>query len=278
MSREKRFRLYVDESGDPGITAKSLANGRYLTLVGVAFEVRYHRDCFQPQLEQFKRAHLPYDPNDPPVLHKRDIIRKQKHFSVLKDRSAQQAFDTALLRLLAEAQFCVFSVVVDKGAIVGGYREQCPNLYHYAMAGLVARYSGWLKYVAHGKGDVLAEARYPKADRSLKAAFTDIYLNGTVNYPGPRPLKGTTIQQSITTKQIKLKAKERNIAGLQIADLLTHCCTVDILHAFCCIPPSLGPFERRLLPIVQQKYNRRVSQEDMINGYGRVFISTSRQS
>lgn len=80
--RPKRYRLYIDEFGDAATTAKSLAKDKYLTVVGVAIETEHYRDEFQPALERLKRTHLAYDPDDPPILHKDDIIKRNGAFRV----------------------------------------------------------------------------------------------------------------------------------------------------------------------------------------------------
>jgi hypothetical protein len=270
----QRYRLYVDEYGDEGMSEKSIKQNRYLTLIGVAFEVRYYRDEFQPMLEQFKREHLAYDPDDPPILHKDDIRKRNGVFRVLRDVERQKSFDEGLLEVLRSAEFMLVCVVVDKRACKDKYRASGPNPYHFALGGLLARYAGYLNVVVGGRGDVLAEARYPKADRDLGEAYRFVYANGTTWLPGPRPLGGDLFQKALTSKEIKIKAKDRNIAGLQLADLLTYCCYVDTMCA--CrgldLPESMGDYTRKVLDVVSMRYNRRCMTGD-INGYGRVLIS-----
>ena len=267
-----RYRLYVDESGDSGTGLKSLKQDPYLTLIGVAFEFQYYRDIFQPQLEALKRDHLPYDPDDPPVLHKKDIVDKQGAFWVLRDPSKQDCFDRDLLSLIREADFCLFCVIVDKKANIEKYGQQCPEQYGYAMAGLLARYCGWLNCVVHGVGDVMAEARYKKADRNLQEVFEHIYQYGTRHYPGPNPVPEQIFQATLTTKNLKLKEKNRNIAGLQLADLLTYCCKADVLREYGLSAPRLGPFSDKICRAIQPKYNRHYTS-GITRGYGKIFIA-----
>lgn len=270
--RPNRYRLYVDESGDAGTSKKSLRQDPYLTLVGVALETQYYRAEFQPQLEDFKKRHLPYDPDDPPILHKNDIIHKRGIFKVLRDPAKAERFDKGLLSLIRRAEFCLFCVVVDKQANLDRYGAHSPEQYAYALASLVVRYTGWLHYIVGGVGDVMVEARYRKADRDLAQAYRDIWQNGTTNYPGPRPLRGETLRPYLTTRELKLKEKRFNIAGLQLADLLTYCCKVDTLWLFRRPAPRLGPYSTQVLGAVQRKYNCRVSDGDA-KGYGKILIS-----
>ena len=268
-----RYRLYLDESGVSSTSHKSLKQDPYLALVGVAFEVEYYQSTFQPALEEFKKRHLPYDPDDPPVLHKYEIIHKKGSFRCLRDTHKQAKFDQDLLHLVCEANFCLFAVVVNKQANVNRYGTRSPEQYCYALAGMIPRYVGYLHYVVRNAvGDVMAEARYPSADRELSRAYRDIYENGTVNYPGPKPLEGQTIQRNLTTRNLKLKRKRNNIAGLQLADLLTYCCKIDVLREYGEQQAgALGAFSENILAAVQSKYNRN-AYRGTVRGYGKILI------
>jgi hypothetical protein len=230
-------------------------------------------------LEQFKRKHLMYDPDDPPVLHKDNIRKRNGVFRVLRDVERQKAFDEGLLEVLRSARFMLVCVVVDKRACKDVYHTSGPNPYHYALGGLLARYVGYLNVVVGGRGDVMAEARYPKADRDLGEAYRFAYANGTTWLPDPEPLSGTLFQKALTSKEIKIKAKDRNIAGLQLADLLTYCCYVDTMYS--CrgleLPASMGGYTRQVLDVVSRRYNRRGMTGD-INGYGRVLIAPTQKN
>jgi hypothetical protein len=267
------YRLYLDESGDSGTSQKSLTRDPYLTLVGVAFEAEYYRSTFQPALEHFKRRHLPYDPDEPPILHKYDITCRRGAFRCLKDAGKRANFDQDLLNLVGAANFGLIAAVVNKQANVRRYGTRSPEQYCYALAGMIPRYVGYLHYlVGNSVGDVMAEARYKSADRRLSAAYRDIYYNGTVNYPGPNPLPGKTIQGNLTTRSLKLKRKRDNIAGLQLADLLTYCCKIDVLREYG--EPhvaTLGAFSEEMLAAVQSKYNHNAFR-GTVRGYGKILI------
>ena len=134
------------------------------------------------------------------------------------------------------------------------------------------RYAGWLHYNVFGVGDVMAEARYKKADRSLSQVYRDIYEHGTRHYPGPHPQPARVIQRTVVSKSLKLQEKRFNIAGLQVADLVAFGCKVDTLRAHGKPAPHLEGFWRRLLSLVQPKYNRNLHRGGIIDGFGRIFI------
>jgi len=83
------------------------------------------------------------------------------------------------------------------------------------MTILVERFVLWLKR-KNAVGDVLAESRNGKADMRLKESFNGIYNNGS-DFIQPE-----MFSTYLTSKQLKLKPKAANIAGLQLADIIAH--------------------------------------------------------
>ena len=90
------------------------------------------------------------------------------------------------------------------------------------MGVLLERYCGFLHFY-NAKGDVLAESRGGIEDKQLKVAYKTIYEGGT------QFREFTFFQNVLTTKEIKLKPKTANIAGLQISDLVAHPIKHEIL-------------------------------------------------
>lgn len=80
---------------------------------------------------------------------------------------------------------------------------------------LVERYVRWLAR-CDGQGDVMAESRGGKEDRRLKDSFERVYEKGSDYVPPDQ------FSTRLTSRQLKVKAKSNNIAGLQIADLIAH--------------------------------------------------------
>ena len=78
---------------------------------------------------------------------------------------------------------------------------------------IVERYVLWLA-TQNATGDVMAESRGGKEDRRLKATFEQIYVDGT-EYASPGALAAR-----LTSRQLKVRAKSNNVAGLQLADLV----------------------------------------------------------
>jgi len=107
------YRLYLDESGDHSSSDPEEIGKRYLGLAGVVFR-RDHYDEFRVRLEDLKRKHLNYDVDDPPILHREDIVHKRGAFWVLSEETKRRAFDEDLINVIRASQFRLIAVVVDK--------------------------------------------------------------------------------------------------------------------------------------------------------------------
>ncbi len=232
-SPEERFRLYIDESGDHVFRALEDAAHRYLCLLGCWFRGGDYQ-AFHNALESFKQRHVPHNPDDPVVLHREDIINRRRSFWRLRDPSAAEAFDLDLLELLRHAQFRVCAVVIDKKRLHDQYAVPA-HPYHLAMGFLLQRFAGYLNHV-NRRGDVMAESRGGQEDRLLKDSYQRVYDRGAWMVRAP------FFQRALTTRELKLKSKSANIAGLQLADLLAHPVRQAILVEKSCVPGPVGPF------------------------------------
>ncbi|MFA4906131.1 MAG: DUF3800 domain-containing protein [Candidatus Margulisiibacteriota bacterium] len=256
------YRLYIDESGDHSYKMLADTSHRFLCLCGIFFS-RDKYISFASAVEDFKKKHLTYDADDPPILHRDDIINKRGVFSVLQDPKKESDFNADLLSLFSSSDYKVISVVMDKQAHLSKYSSFAFPPYNYCMELMLERYCGYLKHIG-ANGDVMAESRGKNEDAALKIAYQNVYNNGTSYW---RP---TTFQSTLTSKEIKIKPKAKNIAGLQLADLLAHPVKSSILHDRGYIP-TLGSFCVQLLPVLSGKFNCQIYSK-RIDGYGKVFF------
>ncbi|MCX6731878.1 MAG: DUF3800 domain-containing protein [Candidatus Parcubacteria bacterium] len=81
----KRYRLYIDESGDHTYSETDLASKRYLGIIGCIIESDYYRKMFQPRLEQIKQKYFPHSPDEPIIFHRSEIVQRQSSFWRLRD-------------------------------------------------------------------------------------------------------------------------------------------------------------------------------------------------
>lgn len=261
---QKQHRLYIDESGDHTYTNSKDPEKRYLGLTGCIFEASYYRKGFQPAFEKFKRVHFTYDPDDTVILHRKELINKQGHFSQLIDKSREKNFNMALLEIIEKSKYTIVTVVIDKNTHKERYGDVAFHPYHYCLVALLERYCSRLHFY-NVTGDVLAESRGGQEDMQLKEAYRRAYESGT------NVRDASYFQQVLTSKEIKLKPKLANVAGLQLADLLAHPCKQDILLGYKRIDQYYGKFGKKIMEIIQKKYNFR-SYTSQVKGYGKVFL------
>lgn len=261
---QRQYRLYIDESGDHTYSDSNDPEKRYLGLTGCILELKYYQKTFRSSFEEFKRHHFSYDPDDTVILHRKELINKKGHFSQLIDSVKEKSFNEGLLKVIEKSQYVVVSVVIDKTIHKKRYGEVAFHPYHYCLVALMERYCGFLHF-HNAIGDVLAESRGGQEDTQLKEAYRRAYESGT-------NLRDASFFQGVlTSKEIKLKPKLANVAGLQLADLLAHPCKLDILLENKRIDKYYGRFGKKILVIAQKKYNFR-AVNGQVKGYGKVFL------
>ncbi|HOL89623.1 MAG TPA: hypothetical protein PK965_10440 [Anaerohalosphaeraceae bacterium] len=126
------------------------------------------------------------------------------------------------------------------------------------------RYSGWLVY-KNAVGDVIAESRGKEEDLQLKQAYRRVYESGTLMYPHERH------QTALTSRDIKLKKKTDDIAGLQLADILAHPVKQAFLVERGLIAVSGETFGKKIFEAAWDKLNV-CSRQGKIDGYGVVWL------
>ena len=260
----KRYRLYIDESGDHTYSKENKPEKRYLGIIGVIVESEYYRQIFHPQLETLKQTNFPHSPDEPVILHRKELIGKRGSFWRLRDAQNEKKFNNDFLNFLKGMKYKVVTVVIDKKAHVERYQKSALHPYHYCLVAMLERYCGFLNFY-NTKGDVLAESRGGKEDMQLKKAYQRVYESGT-KFRNPE-----FFQNSLTSKRIKIKLKSANIAGLQVADLLAHPCKNEILSEEKRIDKWKGAFGLKVCESVNSKYNRHVF-DGRVHGYGKVFL------
>lgn len=259
---EQRYRLYVDESGDHVCKRMDDERHRYLCLLGCWLRGDVYQ-AFHTRLETFKQKHVPHSPDEPVILHREDIINRRGPFRRLRDDSVRKAFDDDLVSLVEQTPFTVVAVVIDKATLRTKYPAPA-HPYHLAMGFMLQRYCGYLNHVSR-RGDVMAESRGGSEDRRLKESYAFTYERGAWMR------EARFFQQALTSRELKVKLKSANIAGLQLADILAHPVRHGTLRRNGLVASEPGPFAARLLSVVERKYNRQL-YDGRVEGYGIVLF------
>jgi hypothetical protein len=260
------LRMFVDENGNCNLREDlSNASNRFLCLTGVVMKLSAH-----DELERLlKNLKVRCFGTNEIILHRREIIPGKPPFEVLKDPEIRNQFNAEILRIVEELQYGVLSVVIDKKSLVDRYtllKAQDP--YALALEFLMQRYQYWIQDYNRKRGpatgDVLAESRGGREDRTTKETYRLIYEGNGYN-------KLESSAQYLSSKEIKLKKKKDNIAGLQFVDLISHPARRYILsQQRLLINTNPVSFEQRIVDILVAKKFR--THRGQIDGYGTVFF------
>jgi hypothetical protein len=259
----KKCRLYIDESGTHNYSISDKVDKRYLGLVGVAISDIEYTTVLQPKMRDIKLM-FGGDPDEPPILHREDIIKKSGLFTKLNDKDFETDFNQKIFDIVSNTKYIICCVVLDKKSHFEKYSSAAYHPYHYCLNILLERYS-WLLEEYDFHGDVMAESRGKREDNELRSAYNTFYTRGTYFR------SKESIQQRITSKSLKTKPKTANIVGLEFADLLSLATKLDTLHFYGAIPELTENFCKQIVSRIEPKY-RRDPASHKVGGFGKKLI------
>jgi hypothetical protein len=251
------FRLYIDESGDHTYKSVQDLSRRYLGLTGVLIRKSHYDPAIPRELERIKRDFFAYDPDMPPILTRKNIIKRRGSFRVLLDPAENARWEDTLIefyRDILRAQ--IFTVVIDKHEHLQRYPVDTWNPYTYSLAVLLRRVRGFLK-IDGCTADIMPEARGDTEDNQLLAAY--VTLRTDKSYWGT----GDEYREVYPLERLLFRRKDQNAAGLQIADLIAaEQKALTVQEAGKPLPRTIGAFGQRLNDAIAMK----------INQYGRYLL------
>ena len=259
------YRLFIDEVGNDHLKSAANPNERYLCLLGIILDLDYAEGEFTHCLDLLKLS--VFDTKDV-VLHRRELMKKcPAPYDILLDAERQKKFDDGLLDIVTNSQYVALAVMIDKKRLLEKYNWQF-NPYHYCLTAMIERYVNWLNDNDQ-KGDVMAEARDKKPNKKLSEAYKYLFKHGTgASTSAPRVLTATDLQRRLTSGEIKLKGKQANVAGLQLADLIANPARRHLICHEENVAMNDG-FARKIARIlVASKYRRATWPPYRIKGYG----------
>ncbi len=242
-----KYRMYVDEVGNPDVESSDNPLHRFLSLTGVIIDLAYISGTVHPQMEELKLNYFDSHPDDPVIFHRKELVNAKHPFEALRDSKTHTNFDNELLKFLRNWEYTVISVCLDKKVHKETYQVWRYDPYHYCLALLLERFTFFLEQF-NAVGDVMAESRGGKEDNRLKASFLKLWKEGT-EYILPERFHSV-----LTSKQLKVKPKSNNISGLQIADLIAHPSRNEILNENDLLDQPLAPFAEKIIKILHGKY------------------------
>jgi len=126
-----KYRIYIDEVGNPDLKSSDNPDHRFLCLAGVIFELDYVAKIVYPQVEKLKQDYFDSHPDEPVILHRKDILYRKFAFTPLKDSQTEKSFNDELLKYLTEWDYSVIAVVIDKQEQDHRYSTWKYDPYHY---------------------------------------------------------------------------------------------------------------------------------------------------
>jgi len=239
--------LFLDESGDHNL---SVIDPQYpmFVLGGVIMDQAYAEGPLTDAMNAFKREMFG---RTDIVLHTADITRNRNGFERLQDPLFRKRFCECLNSLMSDLRYTVVACAIRKNDHLARYGVAALDPYLLSLDVLVERFCFDIGRIA-GRGVIVAEKRDPTLDRQLELAWLNLKIQGT-HY-----LRATVVEQRIVA--LNLRAKQDNIAGLQLTDLV------------------VSPIGRHLLGkpdnddwrIVNSKLRR--SRAGKVEGYGLVVL------
>ena len=110
----KKFRMYVDEVGNSDLGSSDHPLHRYLSLTGVIIDLNYVQEVLHPQMEVLKSKFFKSHPDDPVILHRKEIVNAKPPFDALRNDETRREFDEELLGFLAKWEYSVVTFCLDK--------------------------------------------------------------------------------------------------------------------------------------------------------------------
>ncbi|MCL4488960.1 MAG: DUF3800 domain-containing protein [Chloroflexi bacterium] len=202
---------------------------------------------------------------EPVIFHRKELVNKRYPFDPLLDPETERRFNLALLTALARWEYVVITVVIDKRAHRDQYQVWHYHPYHYCLSVLLERFVLFLHYGGH-RGDVMVEGRGSKEDSKLKDSYSRLYARGTDNVPPER------WQERLTSRELKIKLKSANIAGLQLADLIAHPSRREMLIEHGLVTDERDVFGDEICAILRQSKYHRNRRTGQIEGYGKKLL------
>ena len=194
---------------------------RFLSLTGVIAESDHVRHRIHPELESIKTRYFDSHPDEPVVLHRKELVNATWPFQALMDLETRAVFDAEMLGLIRDWDYRVITVCLDKHAFVSAGLNATNDPYHYCLSILVELFCNWLNR-CQSKGDVMVETRGNKEDKKLKEHFRMLWEDGT--------------------------------ARVAIADLIAHPLRNDILKEHGLLHRPLAPYAMQILTVLETKY------------------------
>lgn len=199
--------MFLDESGDHSLD-KIDPQYPLFVLAGVILDEEYAKTTLEEKLRVFK---LDLFGTNDIVLHTADITRNRGGFERMKEPEFRHRFYERLNGLIGSLEFKVVACAIQKDEHLKRYGLSAIDPYLLSLHVLVERFIFEVN-TERTEGTIIAESRGGTLDNELELAFLNLKIQGT------RYVQASEIRRKI--QGLVFKDKQRNVAGLQLADLV----------------------------------------------------------
>ena len=258
---ESQYRLFIDQCGHHMMKSSADPSERYLGLTGIIMNLPYADHQFTEQLNAVKQATFGRSDFS---LHRREIIDANTDpFIVLRDARVRLKFEKSLIDLIENATYKVVTAVIDKWEIQTKYAVWHFQPYHYCLTALLERYAMFLG-ASKATGDVMAWSMEEQENTRLDKHYRYLHEHGTAN------LQPQTLQHLLSPKEVKIKSDVDNIAGLQLADLISNPSCWSLICSRT-ISKMTSEFSKNVVEILYRKKYRK-SRSGIVYGWGTKWL------
>lgn len=206
-----KYYLYIDESGDHGLTSVNPDFPVFL-LCGVLISAEQY-EVLRQRFNQIKESIWG---SKEVIFHSRDIRKCEKEFSKLFDLEMKKSFYENLNKALSQQQYTVVASAINKGTYIQQFGKLSNDVYELALSFIIERSIFFLDDIHPfvKELEIMIERRGKVEDKKLEEHFQRLLSRGTGFVDSTR-LKKYNLK-------ITFKSKKENINGLQLADLIAY--------------------------------------------------------
>jgi hypothetical protein len=209
MSAPKKMFLFIDESGDHGLTQIDI-NFPIFVLCGVLIsQSDYER--INNDINDLKKSIWG---EKKVIFHSRDIRKCDKEFQIFFDIELKEKFYINFNHLIANESYTIFASAIRKDFFIHQYGKLQDDVYEVALSFLVENAIMFLRNDSDVELDIIIEKRGRREDKQLSDHFRRIAGRGTGNLSPDEIIS--------VRPRFLFKEKKEDINGLQIADLFAY--------------------------------------------------------
>ena len=206
-----KYYLYIDESGDHGLTNVNPDFPIFL-LCGIVISSNENAAINQA----FNQVKATFWGRKEVIFHSRDIRKCEKEFSILFDLEKKKLFYEAINESIVNHEYVVIASAIRKEAYIQNFGKLSDDVYELSLSFIIERAIFYLDTIKNPKKEleIVIERRGKKEDKKLEEHFQRLLARGT----------GYVSADRLTSYNLSIifRSKRENINGLQMADLIAY--------------------------------------------------------